>query len=249
MKTIEFHREGKKIYGELHLPEGDGRFPAVIIGHGFGGSMADTTNYASVFAKNGIAAYSFDFIGGGDNIKSDGKMSEMSVLTEAADLQIILDGILELPEIDEKNVFLMGQSQGGFVASYVASKNPDKVRGLIAEYPAYVLQDDSLHRGFDVDNPPETFEVMGHVLGKIYHIDSTSFQIYDLLPNFKRNVLLLHGTSDSVVPYSYSEKAEKAFPNAKLVRVEGADHGFKGEDEANAMQEEIAFMKENVVTE
>lgn len=47
--------------------------------------------------------------------------------------------------------------------------------------------------------------------------------------------------------HSYSEKAEKTFPNARLVRVEGADHGFKGEDEANAMQTEIVFMKENLV--
>lgn len=247
MRVIEFRRDGKKIYGEFYLPEGDGKFPTVIIGHGFGGNLHETTNYAQVFAKNGIAAYSFDFIGGGENIKSDGKMCEMSVLTEAADLQVILDGILELPEVDKKNVFLMGQSQGGFVASYVAAKNPEKVRALIAEYPAYVLQDDSLDRGFDPDNPPETFEVMGHVIGKIYHIDSTSFDIYDMMPEFKHNVLLIHGTADSIVPISYSEKAEKTFPSAKLIKIPDADHGFKGEDEANAMQMEIAFMKENLV--
>lgn len=247
MKVIEFQRDGKKIYGEFFLPEGEGSFPAVIIGHGFGGSMQDTKNYAAVFAENGIAAYSFDFIGGGDNIKSDGKMSEMSVLTEAADLEVILDGISSLPEIDAENVFLMGQSQGGFVASYVAAKNPDKVRALIAEYPAYVLQDDSLDRGFDPKDPPETFEVMGHVIGKIYHEDALSFDIYEELPKYKRNVLLLHGTSDSVVPYSYSERAQKTFPYAKLIRVEGADHGFKGDDEAAAMKAETEFMKENLV--
>lgn len=243
MKVIEFQRDGKKIYGECYLPEGDGVFPIVILGHGFGGNMKDTRNYAAVFAKHGIAAYAFDFIGGGEDIKSDGTMMEMSVLTEAADMKAVLDGVLELPFVDTNHVFLMGQSQGGFVASYVAANYSDKVRGLIVEYPAYVLQDDSRKRVSGKEDIPETMEVMGHILGKIYHQDALSFDIYEILPKFKGNVLLLHGTADGLVPISYSEKAAKVFPSATLIQIEGADHGFIGEDEAYAMQREIEFIK------
>ncbi|MBR1744359.1 MAG: alpha/beta hydrolase, partial [Lachnospiraceae bacterium] len=226
MQIIEFSRNGKRIYGELYLPEGTGSFPVVIIGHGFGGSIADTRNYAQVFAGQGIASFAFDFIGGGPDSKSDGCMKEMSVLTEAADMEVILEEISKRPEIDEKNVFLMGLSQGGFVASYTAAKHPEKVRGLIAEYPAYVLQDDTHRRVPDPQEIPDTFSVMGYEIGKIYHEDAMSFDIYSVLPEFKRNVLLLHGTADEIVPVSYSERAALCFPSAKLVKIPGAGHGF-----------------------
>ena len=132
MQELEFIRDGKKIYGRLYLPKGDGPFPAVIMGHGFGANLSVMEGYAKSFAENGIAAYAFDFIGGGHDIKSDGEMTEMSVLTEAADMDTVLDGILTLDSIDKNNIFAMGGSQGGFVATYIAGTRPDDIKGLIA---------------------------------------------------------------------------------------------------------------------
>ena len=108
MQELEFLRDGKKIYGRIYLPEGDGPFPVAIMGHGFGANLSMMEGYAKSFAENGIAAYVFDFIGGGHDIKSDGKMTEMSVLTEAADMNTVLDGILALDIIDKNNIFAMG---------------------------------------------------------------------------------------------------------------------------------------------
>ncbi len=146
MEVLNFERDGKKIYGELYLPAGDGPFPAVIMAHGFGGQCAHNRPYAEVFAQNGIAAYIFDFIGGGNDVQSGGSTTEMSVLTEAADMTVVLEGLAAMEQIDRKNIFLAGQSQGGFVASYIAGTQPEKVRGLVAIFPAYVLQDDARKR-------------------------------------------------------------------------------------------------------
>ena len=59
------NRDGMKIYGELFIPDGDAPFPLVILSHGYGGSHNDLIKYAEMFARNGLAAYVFDFIGGG----------------------------------------------------------------------------------------------------------------------------------------------------------------------------------------
>ena len=245
-QDMEFYREGLKIYGKLFLPEGTGQFPAVILGHGFGGNLSYNESYARVFAENGIAAYTFDFIGGGYGIKSDGKMTEMSVLTEAADMSTVLDGISELPETDADNIFVMGESQGGFVASYIAATRPDDVRGLIALYPAYVLQDSAWEMTPDPNNIPETLNLMGMTIGRIYNEDAMSFDIYELLPNFNKNVLIIHGTRDSIAPISYSERAVEVFPSAELVKIDGAGHGFYGEDEDYAAELAVQFVKENL---
>lgn len=246
MEVLNFEREGKKIYGELYLPAGDGPFPTVIIAHGFGGLSAQNQPYAEAFAQNGIAAYIFDFIGGGNDIQSDGATTEMSVLTEAADMAVVLDGLAALAKIDSNNIFLAGQSQGGFVASYIAGTQPEKVRGLVAIFPAYVLQDDARKR-MEGRELPETEEIMGLLLGKIYAEDATSFDIYDVIQNYPGPALLIHGTADQLVPIDYSRRAVEVFPSAELVEIEGAGHGFDRADEDRAINLSLEFVKENLL--
>lgn len=244
---MTFTRNNMKINGRLLLPEGDGPFPAVILGHGFGGNLSYNIDYARAFAGKGIAAYAFDFIGGGYGSRSDGKITDMSVLTEAADMSTVLDGIKALQQIDSNNIFLMGESQGGFVASYVAGTRPNDVRGLIAFYPAYVLQDDAWQRTPDPDNIPETMNLMDVTIGRIYNQDAMSFDIYDIIKNYSRNALIIHGTRDSIAPISYSERAVEVFPSAELIKIEGAGHGFYGEDDDYAAEQTIHFVKNNLV--
>ena len=236
-------RDGMKIYGELYLPDAEGPLPLVIMSHGFGGNHEHMTAYAKVFAREGIAVYAFDFIGGGYGSKSDGTMREMSVLTEAADLSAVLDQMRLRPEIDPGKIFLMGASQGGFVSSYVAGVRPEEVAGLICLYPAYVLQDNAWKQTPDPDKIPETISLMGITLGGIYNRDAMSFDIYDIIRNYPGKVLIIHGTVDSVAPISYSERAAEVFPDAELIRYEGANHGFRGKDEINSEEQSVAFVK------
>ena len=243
-REITLERDGMKIWGMLYLPEGDGPLPLVICAHGFGGNYEHVKAYARAFARSGIAAFAFDFIGGGYGSRSDGTMKEMSVLTEAADLCAVIDRMKEMPEFDPDRIFLLGASQGGFVASYVAGIRPDDVAGLIALYPAYVLQDNAWKQTPDPDSIPETISLMGVQLGGIYNRDAMSFDIYDILPNYPGKVLILHGTVDMVAPISYSERAIEVFPDAELVRYEGANHGFFGQDGVRSENESVAFVRE-----
>ena len=244
VSELTLERDGLKIWGKLWLPDTDGPLPLVICAHGFGGNYEHVKAYAEAFARNGIAAFAFDFIGGGYGSRSDGTMKEMSVLTEAADLNAVLDRMKELPEINPDQVFLLGASQGGFVSSYVAGIRPDDVAGLIALYPAYVLQDNARKQTPDPENIPETISLMGITLGGIYNRDAMSFDIYDVIRNYPGKVLIIHGTVDAVVPISYSERAVEVFPDAELIRYDGANHGFFGQDLVNSENESIAFVRE-----
>ena len=146
VQELCFTRDGLRIYGELYLPDGDGPFPTVIIGHGLDSNLTDTEGYAKRIARYGIAAYVFDFIGGGTEIRSDGDILDMTVLTETEDLLAVLDGVRALDAVDVGKVFLMGCSQGGYVAACAAARRTVYVRGLIAFYPAFGLMDDVRER-------------------------------------------------------------------------------------------------------
>lgn len=154
---------------------------------------------------------------------------------------------MERREIDRENIFLLGGSQGGFVASYVAAKRPQDIRGLIALYPAYVLQDNAKSRTPDPDNIPETMDLMGTTIGRIYNVDAMSFDIFDVIKDYTGNVLIIHGTKDNIAPISYSERAVEVFPSAELIKIEGAGHGFYGREERESAEMAVDFVKSNIL--
>ena len=239
----------KKIYGKLYLPhDAADKYPFAILSHGFGATHEVNDFYAKFAARNGIACYAFDFCGGGEESKSDGDMSEMSVLTEAYDLSAVIDQVLEMNFVDKENLFLMGESQGGFVSGYVAAKRPDDVAGLVMLYPAFVLQDDAKKHFEGVAELPEYYDFMGHKLGGIYARDAMSFDIYEVLPEYKKDVLIVHGDADTLVPLSYSEKAVDAYgDNAELIVIPDAPHAFRGAFAEEAADEFVDFVERHVV--
>jgi len=238
-----FQRNGITISGELFIPERTSPMPLVILSHGFGGNRGSVKNYAKFFAEQGIAAYIFDFIDGGNNIKSGGKMKDMSVLTEEEDLTIILDHLKADARFDADRIFLFGESQGGFVSTYVAAKRPTEIAGLVLLYPAYVLQDDARKRTPDPANIPATMNLMGITIGRIYNQDALSFDIYTMMPKYSGKTLIIHGTADSIAPISYSERAVTVFPHAELVKINGANHGFYGNTMRQAAQTAVQFVQ------
>ena len=66
----------------------------------------------------GYVAFTFDFCGGYAMCgKSDGKTTEMSVLTETKDLKAVIEYVRNLSYTDSEKILLMGCSQGGFVSA------------------------------------------------------------------------------------------------------------------------------------
>ncbi len=239
-----FVRDGLHISGEMLLPEDPSPVPLVVFCHGFGGNRENLRAYAAAFAEAGFAALIFDFIGGGKTIRSDGDPAEMSVLTEAADLAAVLESVRTDPEIDPERIFLVGESQGGWVSTFVASGQTRGIAGLVLLYPAFMLDDLVRSRIPDPDRIPERLDLMGMTVGARYCRDVLSVDIYQAARGYGGPVLILHGTSDTLVPVSCSERAVRTFPDAKLIRMEGAGHVFRGGDADKAARLALTFVRE-----
>lgn len=234
--------EASGIRGILLVPDGDGPFPAVVVSHGFGGTCRDNLDHAAAFASRGYLVCCIDFRGGSPWSSSGGDMRDMSVLTEAEDLEAVLDDIRGRPDVDPGRVFLFGESQGGFVSAYVAAEHPDEVRGLVLLYPAFVIRHDAEGMTMPDGSIPDRPSLFGMPIGRRYVEDALSFDIYDMLGSYRGPVLIMHGDRDRIVPIAYSERAVRIFPSAELVVMEGQGHGFSGSARERAEALALAFL-------
>lgn len=241
-------RDGQKIYGKLFLPEEtDAPLPLVILSHGLGSDHRIMEPYAESFAENGFAAFVFDYIGGSEESMSDGSMTGMSVLTEAEDLSCILESFRSDSRFSEDEIFLFGGSQGGFISAYAAGKHPDEIAGLVLLYPAFNLQDICRKLVSDADEIPDSVVIGEHTVGSLYIRDMLTFDIYEVLRQYPGPVLLFHGTADPYVPLEYTQRAGQVLANARVVIIEGAEHGFDGEDRNRVEREAVAFVQEIIM--
>lgn len=121
-REINYESNGNRIYGIARIPQGAGRVPTVVFAHGFGGNHDQELTIQETLVSNGIAVYAIDFAGGTgySGGRSEGQMTDMSVLTEQADLEGALATVREQDFADSKNIFLLGASQGGVVSTLTA---------------------------------------------------------------------------------------------------------------------------------
>lgn len=238
MSTYEFEtqelfakRDENQIYGIVYIPQNAGeKMPTVIFSHGFGGNYQVGAGYTEALAKKGYVVYCFDFCGGSTGSRSDGSTLEMSIFTEQADLEAVLGMIQEQPFVDSSNIFLMGTSMGGTVSAITAAAHEEEIQGAILLYPAFVLVDDAKERFASVADIPDTYYHMWMTVGRVFAEDLLDYDIYEAISAYKKDVLLIHGDADSIVPLSYSEKAVEIYDSARLEVLPGAGHGFHGSD-------------------
>jgi len=245
-EKFECNKGTLKIKGYLLKPEISGCMPAAIVSHGFASNTGTTAKYARHFAELGVATVYFDFCSSGRS-KSDGKSTEMSVLTQKSDLAAVLDKVLSFDFVDRENVVLAGCSQGGLVSALLAAEREADVSKLVLYYPALCIPDDArrgemLGSKFDPNNVPQTFRALFVKLGAIYALDAQKLDPYKEIISYKKPVLICHGSADKIVNLSYAQRAAKEYPNAKLVVIEGGDHGFLFRGFKQAMQETCNFL-------
>lgn len=209
-----------KIYGIAYVPDSKGKSPLVIFSHELGNDHTSGERYAERLAEAGYAAYIFDFCGGtvGGN-KSDGSNSEMSVLTEASDLEAVLEASKSWDFVDADRIVLLGGSMGGLVTTVVGSGHQDEIAGMILMYPALSAKVDSGMEQYKTeDEVPEDVSLFGgwiHV-GRNYITDLWKVDFDQLLSSYKGHMLLLHGDMDSTVPISWSEDAKDIIPDCEF---------------------------------
>jgi uncharacterized protein len=260
-QTISFASDGLTLKGFLHVTDGTGKRPGLVLCHGFGGSCrgAGHPELAKALEQAGYVVLRFDFRGCG---QSEGRRGDVIVDEEIADLRHALDFLAAQPGVDAARIGVIGASLGGSVAIEVAASDA-RVKVCVANgsigngerryraqyrddaaWQAFLKQLDAAKRNntplsrFDIVHIPER-DRAGLPPGAIMEFTAATAQsLLDSCPErvvgkiAPRPLLLIHPRGDGVVPYGESEAlAKEAGTNAELHIIDGSAHFGSGSAE------------------
>lgn len=248
-REIWCDNNGKKIYGVAYIPETGKKCPLVIACHGLGTNHESGVRYLEQYAEKGIAGYCFDFRGGSkSNVanKSDGESTDMSVMTEVADLEAVLDTARTWDFADTNRIFFQGGSMGGLVSAITGIRQQDKIAGLILLYPAFGMYNFVRYAYPSYDDISGTMEIISDMtIGEIFFKDLWDYDAKEHLTEFTKPVIIIQGTEDDIVSPSMSEQAAATYPDCEYKTIEGAGHGFGGDELDKAAEYALEFLYKN----
>lgn len=235
------------IYAEVQRPVVDGKTPLVVICHGFSGNCHAglLTAIADSLQSAGVASIRFDFNGHG---LSEGRFQDMTVPNEIEDLKRVLVWAEAQPWVD--GVSLLGHSQGGVVVSMAAGElGADNIKRIVLMAPAAVLRDDALRGNtmgamYDPWHMTDDYVQLsfsGLKLGRKFIETAVTLSIYETALQYTGQALVIHGTYDRVVPYTYGERYHQGYADSRLHLIEGEDHGFS-QHTNEAVDAAVAFL-------
>lgn len=237
-EVVSISHDGRHIYGILtRSANAKGkRQPLAIIAHGFNATHDVGNAYYRTLCDMGYQCFAFDFPYGSLNSKSDNNTMRMSVLTEQSDLEAVVDHFRRQPSVDRKQIMLIGESQGGFVSSLVASDMPKKISRLVLVFPALCIPDNWNARYPDASQIPDTTWLWQVPLGKEFFSEVRHIDAFKDMPRYRKPVLIIQGDADHVVSVADSRRASSLYKDAKLHIIHGAGHGFNAEQQAEAQR-------------
>lgn len=244
-EVVKIKHQEREIYGVSYMPNTNKKCPVVIFSHGFNGTNVDFAMHSDYLAKNGVGAFCFDFCGGSVNSKSDLKTNEMSIFTEKEDLCAVIETLKNWENVDPAAIFLFGGSQGGLVSALAADEYIEDIKGLLLLFPALGIADDWNKRFPTRASIPDTQEIWGVRLGRIYFESIHGYNVFDHIGKFNKNVLIFHGDQDEIVALEYGKRAEKLYPHARMEVFPGEGHGFSETGNKRVAQMTYEFVKEN----
>ena len=161
----------------------------------------------------------------------------MTVPNEMKDLEAVIAWVKAQPWC--KSVSLHGQSQGGVVAGMVAGQlGYPAIKKLVLTAPAAVLREDAIrgetfgtkYRYWDLPDEGVTLKAgpRSLQLGKTYIQTAVNLDIFPTSWKYDGPVMIMHGTHDTIAPFSYGQMYDTGYKNSTLHLVDGENHGFSG---------------------
>ncbi|MFD0705252.1 alpha/beta hydrolase family protein [Alloscardovia venturai] len=251
--TEEVHvsHDGIDLYGKLVAPANykKVKLPLFIMAHGYDSNADFIDAAANLVASKGYMIYSFDFYGGSTSTRSgDTDMLDMSVETEKKDLEAVINYWKSQKFVDSSHIYLGGVSHGGLISAMAAADLPRDITAMILFAPAFNVPD-LAHSGFshygytDISQVPASVSYEGKTVGKRYIADALNLNIPAIQRAYDGPVLIIHGTVDDAVPFSYSESASHTYKNAQLIPIKGAGHTANISTALSALPDLDLFLK------
>jgi dienelactone hydrolase len=230
---------GKRMAAVLHLPDGRGRAPAVLMCHGFTGHKAEShrlfVHTARQLAADGMAVLRFDFLGSGD---SEGLFEEMTIRGEVDDALNALNFLREQPRVDVSRVAMLGFSLGGCVVA-LSLPRAGAVKTLVLWAPV----SNPMRWMPPTGVPDKPQNRGGFLVGVNFYRELPELKPLESVRPYKGSVLILHGSADQAVPPDEGRAYERAFTSAQRFEfrlIEGADHTFTQPETEHALLRQTA---------
>ena len=242
LKKSELRLVNGTIAATMYEKEPGAKAPLVICSHELGVGRMFTFPYARYLASRGYRTLAYDFRGGSPDSESEGKTTEMSVLTEKADLLEVIREVLSWESVDPEDIYLLGCSQGAVVSALTSLEFRPKA--LVLLYPALLLAEQNRNMFERKEDIPEEFHIFAWVtLGRKYALDIWDLDVYQEIARISVPTLLLHGDADPVVDLRYALRAAEVIPGVEFHIIPEGGHGFYGEAQEQARQYIAEFLE------
>jgi hypothetical protein len=234
--------DGLHLAGTLTSP-GSSPNQAVVLVHGGGVTREEGgffTRLADGLAQAGVASLRFDLRGHGD---SEGRQEDLTLAAILNDIRVALAHVREGASVSA--VSLLGASFGGGICGFYAAKRPAEIHRLVLLNPQFNYKwrtidsrsywsrdylDDAVARQLGEDGYIQFTPSLRHgraILNEVFWLEP-----HLVLGEIAAPTLIVHGTKDTFVPIESSREAVSQFrADAKLVEIEGSQHGFAVHDD------------------
>jgi acetyl esterase len=249
---VEYSRpNGKPLLLDIHVPEGKGPFPGVIVVHGGGFDQGTKKSYVGpvleVLTTANYAWFSIDY-----RLAPDFRFPQPVEDVNAAIRWVKANA--KTYHVDPSKLVLLGESAGAYLTSYAATHETAETR-LAANVEFYAPSDYTRLALLRRDHP-ERFELTSanrHLangggihffsvdaldapgLAKLKEVSPVNAVHKGMAP-----FLLIHGTADDQVAYELSPDfcaaIRKTGTRCELITVEGGKHGMSSWAKAPDMQ-------------
>lgn len=201
----------------LRLPSGVARPPVVIMLPGLDSTKEEIQTTADYFLRRGLATLAVDGPGQGE---TEALLSIEPAYEHAS--QAMMDWIASRDDIDRDRVGVFGVSLGGYYSIRTAAHIPG-IKAAVDLAGIYSMADHWDER------PPMTRATFTRRSGAADEAEgqqrARAMSLAGVTEHVHCPLLIVHGTRDTIVPFTDAERIHAEVPDSELAAFEGSNHG------------------------